>query len=65
MNTDFTDFTYNSLEQIHEISCNPGWRDSPYSAGKGVQIHRRTIEVTIPITWNSASPGARRLPRSS
>ena len=29
MNTDYTDFTYGSLEQIHGISCNPGWRDSP------------------------------------
>ena len=34
MNTDYTDFTYNSLEQIHGISRNPGWRDSPgYTAG--------------------------------
>jgi len=31
MNTDYTDFTYNSLEQIHGISCNPGWHDSPYA----------------------------------
>ena len=28
MNADYTDFTYNSLEQIHGISCNPRWRDS-------------------------------------
>ena len=28
MNTDYTDFTYNSLEQIHEIFCITRWRDS-------------------------------------
>ena len=28
MNTDYTDFTYNSLEQIHEIFCSTRWRDS-------------------------------------
>jgi len=43
MNTDYTDFTYNSLEEIHGILCSTRWREvtvTPFRR-RALSAHRK------------------------
>ncbi len=47
MNTDYIDFTCNSLEYIHRISCNPRWRDCPPHT-KDYMVEHSTFKQEMP-----------------